>query len=137
MKCYLLDACAILAFLKTEPGYERVAECFEEVDAGQASMHVHASTLYEVYYQYLRDEGVELAQATWQDVTTMPVQMHYTFDEAFLQQAAEFKARHRMSVADSFLLAQAKRLNASVITSDHHEFDAVEQAGLGQFTWMR
>jgi predicted nucleic acid-binding protein len=67
----------------------------------------------------------------------MPIGFHHTFDEAFLKQAAEFKARHKMSVTDSFLLAQATRLDASVITSDHHEFDAVEQAGLCRFAWMR
>lgn len=137
MNLYILDACAIIAFIKLEPGYERVASCFDEVDVGMARMHLHAATLYEVYYQYLRDEGMPVAEKIWQDVLSMPVTLHHTFDEAFLKQAAEFKARHKMSVADSFLLSQAKRLDASVITSAHHEFDAVERAGLCRFTWMR
>jgi len=137
MNRYILDACAILAFLKLEPGYLPVAACFDEVDAGLAETHLHTATLYEVYYQYLRDEGQPVADVIWQDALSMPIRFHQTFDEAFLKQAAEFKARHKMSVADSFLLAQAKRLDASVVTSDHHEFDAVDQAGLCRFTWMR
>jgi PIN domain nuclease of toxin-antitoxin system len=68
MNRYILDACAILAFLKLEPGHPKVADCFDEVDAGMAEMHLHAATLYEVYYQYLREEGSLVANVIWQDV---------------------------------------------------------------------
>ena len=137
MDVFLLDACAIIAYFKTEPGEELVVDYLKWATNGRVQLHIHAATVYEVYYQYLRDVSFARAQEVWQELTMMPLTILYTFDEAFLRQAAEFKARHRMSVADSFLLSQAKRLNASIITSDHHEFDAVEQAGLSRFTWMR
>ncbi len=134
---YLLDACAVIAYFETEPGEEVVVQHLKEATHGNERLFIHAATLYEVYYQYLRDEGAPKAAEVWNDVLALPVTVLYTLDEAFLKQAAEFKAQHKMSVADSFLLSQAKRLDASVITSDHHKFDAVERAGLCRFTWMR
>jgi len=48
-----------------------------------------------------------------------------------------FKTNYRLSFADCFVLALAQLQNASVITSDHHEFDAVEQSGACSFLWLR
>ena len=40
------------------------------------------------------------------------------------------KVEERISFADAFALALAERLNIPLITTDHHEFDAVEQKGI-------
>jgi predicted nucleic acid-binding protein len=137
MNVFLLDACAVIAYFKEEPGEDLVVDCLKRAADGQIELYIHAATVYEVYYQYLRDVSYGRAQEVWQELTQLPVSILYTFDELFLKQAADFKSRYRMSVADSFLLAQARVLDASVITSDHHELDAVEQGGLCRFTWMR
>jgi hypothetical protein len=42
-----------------------------------------------------------------------------------------------MSLADSFALGLAKQLNARVVSTDHHELDAVEKSGEVQFFWLR
>ncbi|MBC7569384.1 MAG: hypothetical protein H7319_06590 [Spirosoma sp.] len=78
-----------------------------------------------------------VANELWSDISSLPVQLLYTLDEDFVKTAARFKAAFRMSVADSFLLAQAHLLNAQVVTSDHHELDAVDIAGLINFYWYR
>ena len=53
---------------------------------------------------------------------------HYVFDAcaliAFLN-------------ADSFALALAAQLDASLISTDHHEFDDVEKSGEVKFFWLR
>lgn len=51
--------------------------------------------------------------------------------------AARFKTAYQMSVADSFALALAANLNASLVSTDHHEFDSVEIAGEIRFFWLR
>jgi predicted nucleic acid-binding protein len=43
----------------------------------------------------------------------------------------------RISFADAFTLALAERLHIPLITTDHHEFDAVEQKGHFRFLWLR
>jgi len=42
-----------------------------------------------------------------------------------------------MSVADSFALALTTQLNASLISTDHHEFDDVEKSDEVKFFWLR
>ena len=39
--------------------------------------------------------------------------------------------------ADAFALALAERLHVPLITTDHHEFDAVERKGHFRFMWLR
>jgi hypothetical protein len=47
------------------------------------------------------------------------------------------KVEERISFADAFAPALAERLNIPLITTDHHEFDAVEQKGHFRFVWLR
>jgi predicted nucleic acid-binding protein len=41
------------------------------------------------------------------------------------------------SSADAFALALAEHLNVPLVTTDHHEFDAVERKGSFRFLWLR
>jgi hypothetical protein len=43
----------------------------------------------------------------------------------------------RVSFADAFALSLAERLHIPLVTTDHHEFDAVERKGLFRFLWLR
>jgi predicted nucleic acid-binding protein len=43
----------------------------------------------------------------------------------------------RISFADAFALALAERPKIPLITTDHHEFDAVEQKGHFRILWLR
>ena len=48
-----------------------------------------------------------------------------------------FKTKYKISFADIFVLATAKLNNATIITSDHHEFDIIETSGELTFEWIR
>jgi predicted nucleic acid-binding protein len=54
-----------------------------------------------------------------------------------MQAAGFFKVNYRISLADSIALAMARQLGARLVSTDHHEFDPIEQAGAVQFKWMR
>jgi hypothetical protein len=47
------------------------------------------------------------------------------------------KVEERPSFADAFALALAERLNIPLVTTDHHEFDAIERKGHFRFLWLR
>jgi predicted nucleic acid-binding protein len=57
--------------------------------------------------------------------------------DAFIQRVGVVKVAERVSFADAFALALAERLHVPLITTDHHEFDAIEQRGLFRFLWLR
>ena len=137
MKCYILDACAIIAYLKNEQGSGVIHQFFIDATNKKCELFFHASNLFEVYYQSIRDDGQKTAGELWDDIHLFPINILYTFDESFIKIASKIKAENKLSVIDSFLLAQAKILNAAVITSDHHEFDILETKRLFNFEWYR
>ena len=57
-------------------------------------------------------------------------------DELFYK-AGAIKATNRVSLADAFAIALAIKQDALLVASDHHEFDAIEAAGLVSVLWIR
>jgi predicted nucleic acid-binding protein len=56
--------------------------------------------------------------------------------ETFLD-AGRLKAIHRLSLADSIAAAETKVRAATLVTSDHHEFDPIETAENLSVLWIR
>ena len=50
MTCYILDACALLALLRDEPGADIVANAINAANNGEAEIIMHKANLLEVYY---------------------------------------------------------------------------------------
>ena len=59
-------------------------------------------------------------------------------DIEFWQDAGELKAIHkRVSLADCSAIALAKRLDAELVTSDHHELDALADLDVCKILFFR
>ena len=54
MNRYVLDACALLAMLRNEPGADKVAAAINEANTGDAEITMHKVNLLEVYYDLKR-----------------------------------------------------------------------------------
>ncbi len=66
------------------------------------------------------------------------VQFLDTMDAAFWQDVARLKSQfRRVSVADCFGVATARRLNAPFLTSDKGELTPLESAGIVEILWIR
>jgi PIN domain nuclease of toxin-antitoxin system len=46
---YILDACALIAFLNEEPGQEIVADLLKKAQKGEAAIYMSIVNLIEVY----------------------------------------------------------------------------------------
>lgn len=118
---YVLDACAMLAYLRGEPGAEVVDGL---LGTPGATCMAHAINLCEVYYNLLRQAGPVLADQAICDLGAAGIEECGDFDPPFWRSVGGIKSSGRISVADSFCLALAKRVNGEVVTSDRHEFEA-------------
>ena len=58
MNRYVLDACALLALLRNEPGADEVAAVFNSANKGEAKIVMHKANLLEVYYDVYRFLGM-------------------------------------------------------------------------------
>jgi predicted nucleic acid-binding protein len=70
-------------------------------------------------------------------VYRLPITIIETVDRNLMQAAGFFKINYRVSLADSIALALAQQLDVRLVSTDHHEFDTIEQAGIIKFMWLR
>jgi predicted nucleic acid-binding protein len=129
-----LDACAVIAYLRQEPGAD-VLKALIELPTTFLAMHV--CNLGEVYYDFFREDGITAAQTAWTHTLALPLELWREAGDAFIQRVGIIKVEERVSFADAFALALAERLSIPLVTTDHHEFDAVERKGHFRFLWLR
>jgi predicted nucleic acid-binding protein len=119
---HCLDACAVIAYLRQEPGAEILKALIEQPTTFLA---MHVCNLGEVYYDFFRADGLTAAQTAWTNTLALPLTLRRDTDDAFIQRVGIVKVEERISFADAFALALAERLNIPLVTTDHHEFDAL------------
>lgn len=134
MSTYVLDACALIAYLRDEEGGDKLRRMLKEPDK---RFLMHAVNVGEVYYDSLRVSGQEKAQELFDDLARLPINVIWMIDAPVLKLVGKYKTSYRMSYADTFVLALAEKEAATVISTDHHEFDQVAQAGVLSFYWLR
>jgi len=131
---YVLDASALIAFLRNEAG----AEAVERLLIGaENACQVHAINLCEVYYDFLRSSDEAGADTAIETLTEIGVIIREDMDEAFWKDVARLKAPHRISLADCCCLALARRVGGEVVTSDHREFDPLALLNLCPIQFIR
>lgn len=134
VETYILDACALIAYLRKEEGCDKLRVLLKD---SNNRFFIHAVNLGEVYYNSLRVSGKEKAKTLFEDIRKLPINIIWTLDIYFIELAGKYKASFKMSYADSFVLALAEREGGTVISTDHHEFDSVENAKWLPFYWLR
>jgi|SRR3990172_7062477 len=123
---FVLDACSIIAFLRGEAGSEIIESVLMKEDNRCVA---HAINLCEVYYDFIRAKDEETARGAIGDLQSIGIIATEKMDRSFWQDAGKIKARNKISLADCFAIALAMRENATLLTSDHHDFDPIVKNG--------
>jgi len=129
---YILDACAMLALLNEEfsKGYETVRGLLERGAKGEVALCMSIINLVEVYYRVIQLNGIEAADAAMEPVKSLPVRFIRNISDEVYLKAAHCKACYSMSLADAFLCATAKSLDAVIVTRDKEIKPAEETESL-------
>lgn len=130
----VIDASALIAFLRGEPGAE-VAESFL-----LAPQHcfAHALNLCEVYYDFCRASNEDAAEAAISDLLALGIEERTDMDSEFWRDVGRLKAVHRkVSLADCCALALTRNLGASLISADRHEFEPLIVTGVCHIEFIR
>ncbi len=136
-KIYLLDACALIALLKREAGSDKIEELFVEAGKKNCDLLMSKYNLLEVYYGFYRSDGKDVADKRMEAIKATTLQIINTLSDEAFSKAGYLKATYKMSLADSIVLAEGITRNAVIVSSDHHEFDNVEQNEDINFLWVR
>ena len=135
--CYVLDACAVIAFFNDEVGSDAVEDLLDKAVAGHVTLSMGKVNLTEVYYGLLREYGSAKADAFIDEIESMPIQIINDISDDLMQKASHIKVSYKASLADSFAVGLSILLGGSLVTADHHELDAVEKGEAVEFTWIR
>lgn len=92
---HCLDACAVIAYLRKEPGAETLKEVIERPGT---FLVMHVCNLGEVYYDFIRDDGLEAAQTAWTKTLELPLELRRDADDAFIQRVGAIKVEERVSL---------------------------------------
>ncbi|HAN77561.1 MAG TPA: hypothetical protein DCQ31_07205 [Bacteroidales bacterium] len=133
MTTYIFDACALIIFLQQEEGFEKAVEILQNPNN---IVLMHAVTVGEVYYDALK-KSEKYAELVLSNMEELPIIVRWDIDKQLLEIIGKYKVKFKMSYADSYVLAMAEINNAMVVSTDHHEFDAVEKNTELQFFWLR
>jgi PIN domain nuclease of toxin-antitoxin system len=130
----VIDASALIAFLRDEPG----ADVVENVLSAPDKCYAHALNLCEVYYDFFRASNQDAAEAAISDLLGLGIEDRTDMDSEFWRDPGGLKAVHRrVSLADCCALALARRLGARLVTADRHEFEPILSAGISQIEFIR
>ncbi len=121
---YVLDAFALLAYLRGEPGAERVRDLLLRARSGEARLYLCLVNYGEVLYISERQGGRPAAEEAIRIIDHLPLETVLA-DRDLTFAAAHLKARYPISYADAFAAALAQKLSATLVTGDP-EFRKVE-----------
>ena len=121
----VLDSYALLALLRDEPGGESVSRILERAGQRDQPVHMTEVSYAEVQYIIRRKDGDAAWAAIANELKTAPIEFHPA-TRRLADLAAEFKARHKISLADAFAAALAKDKKVELLTGDP-EFKSLEK----------
>jgi predicted nucleic acid-binding protein len=115
-----LDAFALLAWLRSEPGADLVEGFLNQAD-GETDFNCFISliNLGEVYYRLCRLRGGEQADAFWEDARrhVLPLSIVGPTQRRVLQ-AAQLKARYPIAFADAFAVQLTREMEIPLVSGD-------------------
>jgi ribonuclease VapC len=120
----VLDSFALLSFLRDEPGAEMVAALLEKAEERRQPLQMTEVNYAEVQYIIRRKDGEAAWRIVAEELVTLPIEF-LPADRPLADQAADFKTRFKLSLADAFAAALAKTRKAELITGDP-DFKQVE-----------
>ncbi len=117
MPDFVLDSHAVLEFLFGEPNAPKVRGVLEEAKQATRVLMMSVVNWAEVLYRIRQEEGPRGVAKAHAFAQEMAIVLDGA-DVALAEAAAEFKAAHRISLADAFAAALARREDADLVTGD-------------------
>ena len=121
----VLDSFALIAYLRDEPGADKVEGLLHKAATRHDPLHMTEVNYAEVQYIIIRKNGLAGWEAAAASLVSLPITFHPVTRE-LADIAARLKASHPISLAGAFAAALAKTQNAELVTGDR-EFKPLER----------
>ncbi len=134
---FVLDACALIAFLNDEPGADVVEELLKKASRNEVELVMNVVNTLEIYYNIFREDGIDMANQSLGKIENLPIEVVRVISASVFKEAGRLKATCRLSLADAIALAEANIRDVQIVTADHHEFDDLENKNMVKVYWIR
>jgi uncharacterized protein len=124
-KAIVLDSWAIIAYLEDEQAAEKVADIISDAHEQGVPLLMTVINAGEVWYIVARETSASDADASIKQLRDLGIEF-VDADWTLAKDAGHFKSKKKMSFADCFAAALAKKTKAHLATGDP-EFKQVEQ----------
>ena len=91
MSNYVLDACALLALLRNEPGADIVADALNTAVNGETEIIMNKVNLLEVYYDLYRTLGKDKADEILTEIKKRPLTINAEITDEIFEEAGRLK----------------------------------------------
>ena len=127
----VFDSWALLAWIQNEPAADAVEAFILDARRGTAALSLSSINAGEIYYQLVRRQGQELAEAFWRDVVSgrFPLRL-FSATDARVRRAARLKAQFPIAYADAFAIALALELQQPLVTGGAEIGEAAAECGV-------
>ncbi len=119
MKGYALDASAVVDYVQSGPGSDKIEQLLAGAFRQQLLLYISVLNLGEVFYLTWQRTGEESARQTVAKLSRLPVQI-IPVDLSQSLRAGQLKALHNIPYVDCIAAAVAMERNATLVTSDRH-----------------
>ena len=134
---YILDACALIAYLHDEQGSDVINELLKKAVDDEVEIYISIVNLLEVHYANVRDLGKDQADVILEKVLSIPIKVVSVISNKTFHEAARLKTTYKMSLGDCIGLATAIEFSGQFVTSDHHELGPVAEQTPQFIFWFR
>ena len=132
---YVLDACALIAFLNDEPEADTVADLLKKVEDGVDRLYINSIQVLEIYYDRIYIIGREYADIFLESLYASPLIILPEISNDIIREAGRVKTSYSISLADSIAAATTINLGAVLVTKDD-EIKKLEDAGEFSILWL-
>ncbi|MEX2607936.1 MAG: type II toxin-antitoxin system VapC family toxin [Kiritimatiellia bacterium] len=129
----VFDSYALLAFIFDEPGAETVADIFKQALTDKRRISICTVNWAEVIVSTIRVKGKTAWKTVHSHLQDLPFEI-VDADQTLSEAAAEFKAAHKITLANAYAAALTKTKRAELVTGDP-EFEPLEKI-LKQLVWL-
>ena len=137
MRTYFLDACVLIALLAGEKGAENVKEIIQKAIDGEIILKINQINLLEVYYRICKIYNQDKANAAIKKIKEFPIEIIIGLHESVFNEAGRIKAKYKILLGDSIVVAECIINNGILITSDYKDLAKFEKEEGIKINWFR
>ena len=123
-KAYVLDSWSIIAYFEDEPAGAQVADLIADAHDHSTPLLMTVVNVGEVWYILARQTSESEADRSIAELHELGIEIREA-DWKLARNAAQFKAKHKMSFADGFAAALAFQEKGSVLVTGDKEFQQI------------